>query len=54
MIKFRHLREKMLKGMPPGEHVYDKKISGVTLMIHKEKGKFELNERIKNKLKYFP
>lgn len=40
MIKFRHLREKMLKSMPPGEHVYDKKISGVTLMIHKQKGKF--------------
>ena len=40
MIKFRHLREKMSKGMPPGEHVYDKKINGVTLMIHKEKGKF--------------
>ena len=39
-MKFSQLREKMSKGMPPGEHAYDKKISGVTLMIHKEKGKF--------------
>lgn len=39
-MNFSQLREKISKGMPPGEHAYDKKISGVTLMIHKEKGKF--------------
>jgi len=26
--------------MPPGEHVFDKKIKKVELMIHKEKNKF--------------
>jgi len=26
--------------MPPGEHMYNKKIKGSTFMIHKEKGKF--------------
>ena len=40
MITFTQLREKMGKGMPPGEHVFDKKIDGKTLMVHKEKGKF--------------
>jgi len=40
MIKFRHLREKISKNMPKGDHVFDKKINGVTLMIHKDKGKF--------------
>lgn len=40
MLTFTQLREKMGKGMPPGEHVFDKKIDGKTLMIHKEKSKF--------------
>lgn len=38
MITFKELREAMKKGMPPGEHVYDKKIKGHDLMIHKIKG----------------
>ena len=35
MITFQELREKKLKGMPPGEHVFDKKMKGVSVMIHK-------------------
>jgi hypothetical protein len=30
----------MKKGMPPGEHVFDKKVKGVEVMVHKEKNKF--------------
>ena len=26
--------------MPPGEHVFDKKVNRHTIMVHKEKGKF--------------
>lgn len=37
-ITFTQLREKTRKGMPPGEHVYDKKFGKIGLMIHKEKG----------------
>jgi glycine cleavage system protein P-like pyridoxal-binding family len=33
-------KEARSKGMPAGEHVYDKKVSGIVLMIHKEKGEF--------------
>ena len=40
MKTFGELREKMGKSMPPGEHVFDKKINKTHLMIHKEKGKF--------------
>ena len=40
MLTFIQLREKMGKGMPPGEHVFDKKVDGKTVMVHKEKGKF--------------
>ena len=40
MKTFLELREAMSKGMPPGEHVFDKKIKGVEVMIHKDKGKF--------------
>ena len=40
MLTFIQLREKMGKGMPPGEHVFDKKVNGKTVMVHKEKGKF--------------
>lgn len=36
MLTFRELREKKLKGMPPGQHVFGKKIKGVSVMIHKE------------------
>ena len=37
---FSELREKRLRGMPSGEHVFRKKINRIELMIHKEKGKF--------------
>lgn len=40
MKTFAQLREKMRKGMPPGEHVFDKKVKGIEIMVHKEKGKF--------------
>lgn len=40
MKTFRELREARGKGMPPGEHVFDKKVSGVHVMVHKEKNKF--------------
>jgi|TARA_B110000908_G_C9890730_1_gene286675 hypothetical protein len=33
-------KEAVRKGMPAGEHVYDKKISGIKLMIHKENNMF--------------
>tara|TARA_R110002096_G_C14153428_1_gene684202 strand:+ start:17 stop:238 length:222 start_codon:yes stop_codon:yes gene_type:complete len=38
MKTFKQLREAMKKGMPPGKHVYDKKIKGVELMVHEIKG----------------
>jgi|TARA_R110002074_G_C12150978_1_gene630221 hypothetical protein len=38
MRTFKQLREAMKKGMPPGKHVYDKKIKGVELMVHEIKG----------------
>tara|TARA_A200000159_G_scaffold104671_1_gene97381 strand:+ start:299 stop:511 length:213 start_codon:yes stop_codon:yes gene_type:complete len=41
-MKFSQFREAMKKGMPPGDHVFDKKIKGVEVMIHKEKNKFVL------------
>ena len=37
---FSDIREKKMRGMPPGEHVFDTKINRIELMIHKEKGKF--------------
>ena len=40
MKTFLQLREAMSKGMPPGEHVFDTKVNGVELMVHKEKNKF--------------
>ena len=40
MKQFAELREAMRKGMPPGEHVFDTKVRGVEVMVHKEKGKF--------------
>ena len=42
MQTFFELREKMRKGMPPGEHVFDTKVKKTELMVHKEKGKFVL------------
>ena len=38
MRTFKQLREAMKKGMPAGEHAYDKKIKGHVLMVHKIKG----------------
>jgi len=49
MLTFRELREKKLRGMPPGQHVWDKKIQRVSTMIHKDKGKYVLyidNEKL--------
>ena len=36
VLSAKELREKMLPGMPPGEHVFGKKMKGVSVMIHKE------------------
>lgn len=36
MIDFKQLREKKLRGMPPGEHVFDKRVKNVRVMIHKD------------------
>lgn len=36
MIHFKQLREKKLRSMPPGQHVFDKKVKNVTVMIHKD------------------
>ena len=49
MKTFLQLREAMKKGMPPGEHVFDTKMKGVKIMIHKVKNKFTLyidNEKL--------
>lgn len=40
MLTFKELREKRSRGMPPGQHVYDKKVKGITVMVHKEKNMF--------------
>lgn len=40
MKSFAQLRESLKKGMPPGEHVYDSKVNGYSVMVHKEKNKF--------------
>jgi hypothetical protein len=40
MKTFLEIREAMRKDMPPGEHVFDTKIKGIEVMVHKEKGKF--------------
>jgi hypothetical protein len=40
MKNFKHIREAMKKGMPPGVHVYDKRINRISLMIHKENNMF--------------
>lgn len=36
MIHFKQLREKKLRGMPPGEHVFDKRVKNVKVMVHKD------------------
>ena len=40
MKTFSQIREAMKKGMPAGDHVFDSKIKGYSIMIHKEKNKF--------------
>lgn len=42
MKTFLELREARNKKMPPGEHVFDTKEKGIEIMIHKQKGKFDL------------
>jgi hypothetical protein len=39
MKTFSQIREKLGR-MPSGEHVKDYKLSGIPVMIHKEKGRF--------------
>lgn len=49
MINFKLLRERTSKKMPAGEHVFDKNVNGVSVMIHKDKGKFNVyidNEKL--------
>lgn len=40
MKNFRQLREAKRKDMPPGEHVFDKKIDGVHVMVHKHNNRY--------------
>tara|TARA_R110000803_G_scaffold49410_3_gene102660 strand:+ start:5150 stop:5365 length:216 start_codon:yes stop_codon:yes gene_type:complete len=40
MLRYKQFKEAMKNSMPVGVHVYDKKISTVDLMIHKEKNLF--------------
>lgn len=35
MKKFSEIREARRKGMPEGEHVFDKKVNKVVVMVHK-------------------
>lgn len=42
MKTFFELREARKKSMPPGDHVFDTKVKGVEIMVHKENGKFVL------------
>lgn len=37
MKTFKQLYERK---MPPGEHISDMKVSGINIMIHKDKGKY--------------
>ena len=41
MKTFLQLREAASK-MPPGQHVFDTKVKGTEIMIHKHRGKFQL------------
>ena len=36
MKNFKELREASKKKMPPGEHVFDKKVGKVHVMVHKD------------------
>lgn len=40
MKSFSQIREAIKKGMPPGDHVFDSKTKGYSIMVHKEKNKF--------------
>ena len=40
MKTFLQIREKRISKMPPGEHVFDTKVKGIEVMVHKEKNKF--------------
>ena len=40
MKTFVQIREAMKKGMPPGKHVFDKKVGKIEVMVHKEKKGF--------------
>tara|TARA_B110000444_G_C18677927_1_gene518340 strand:+ start:596 stop:805 length:210 start_codon:yes stop_codon:yes gene_type:complete len=40
MKSFQQLRE--AQKMPPGQHVFDTKVKGSQMMIHKDRGKFHL------------
>ena len=40
MKTFLQIREKRIIKMPPGEHVFDTKVKGIEVMVHKEKNKF--------------
>ena len=42
MKSFLQLSEKMSKGMPKGIHVFDTKVKGIEVMVHKEGGKFSV------------
>ena len=35
MKTFKHIREARISGMPPGDHVFDTKVKGVEVMVHK-------------------
>lgn len=41
MKRFQQIREKRGK-MPPGDHVFDKKVNRHQVMVHKNKGKFDV------------
>jgi hypothetical protein len=40
MKTFLQIREKRISKRPPGEHVFDTKVKGIEVMVHKEKNKF--------------
>ncbi len=40
MKTFLQIRERRTPKMPPGEHVFDTKVKGIEVMVHKEKNKF--------------
>jgi hypothetical protein len=40
MKTFAQIREKRKKEMPPGEHVFDTKLKGIHVMVHKQKNKY--------------